>query len=85
MKHLAKIFIVNPKTVVIITTVILIAISLLWDTPNSKEFHSDYPRWSDGWCIDTTLYNHPDWTFLQAEDYLFMSSDDFAVKYNLKK
>ena len=34
-------------------------------------FNSTYEPGSDGYCIDSIMYNHPSWTFDQAEDYLF--------------
>lgn len=73
----------KKEMIVVIACIVMLLIASLSNN-KPKEFHSDYPRWSDGWCIDTTLYNHPDWSIIQAEDYLFMSDSAFNVKYNLK-
>ena len=35
------------------------------------KFHSEYPVGSDGYCIDSIMYEHPSWSYDQAEEYLF--------------
>ena len=34
-------------------------------------FSSTYEPGSDGYCIDSIMYEHPSWSYDQAEDYLF--------------
>ena len=36
-----------------------------------EKFSSSYEVGTDGYCIDSILYQHPSWSYDQAEDYLF--------------
>lgn len=41
------------------------------DNARLATFSSTYEPGSDGYCIDSILYQHPSWSYDQAEDYLF--------------
>ena len=47
-------------------------------------FSSDYEPGSDGYCIDSIMYQHPSWSYDKAEDYLFLDDSTFNMKYNEK-
>ena len=60
--------------VVCIASVIWAYHSLIAEQEANKQlatFSSTYEPGSDGYCIDSIMYNHPSWTYDQAEDYLF--------------
>ena len=66
------------ETVVLIVVFVLSAIwaynSLLAeqaDNAQLEKFSSSYEDGSDGYCIDSIMYQHPSWSYDQAEDYLF--------------
>ena len=41
------------------------------DNARLATFNSTYEPGSDGYCIDSILYQHPSWSYDQAEEYLF--------------
>ena len=70
----------NYLLIVVIAGLITI-ITLL--VSRGDHFTSNYEPYTDGWCIEYTHYMHPNWTAQQCEDFVFMSSEKFAEKYNL--
>lgn len=32
-----------------------------------------FEEYTDGWCVEKTHFNHPDWSYEQCEDYVFTS------------
>ena len=45
------------------------------------KFSSYYEVGTDGYCIDTIMYENPSWSYDKAEDRLFMSDSAFTAKY----
>ena len=41
------------------------------DNARLATFSSTYEPGTDGYCIDSILYQHPSWSYDQAEEYLF--------------
>lgn len=60
--------------IICIASVIWAYNSLLDEQKANEEltkFTSSYEIGTDGYCIDKILYEHPSWSYNQAEEYLF--------------
>ena len=66
----------NKITVTLIVVVAIISYLALRSEAKFNEkyinhFYSTYEPGSDGYCIDSIMYEHPSWSYDQAEEYLF--------------
>ena len=70
---------------VIVYVIILLKSEQNFNNKYENTFNSKYEMGSDEYIIDSITYIHPDWEYQQVEDYVFLSSDKYEIKYKLNK
>ena len=86
----------SPKTqktiiwIVVIACLAIIIYSILkveqqFDAKYENVFTSEYEIGSDAYIMDSISYYNPLWEYQRIEDYLFISSDEYELKYRTTK